>query len=53
MVSFNQLFTFVLLMSSKYNIDSSHSESHSMDVLHYADENYNSQLYFNPNLENN
>lgn len=51
MVSFNELFTFVLLMSSKYNIDSSHSESHSMDVLHYADENYNSQLYFNPNLE--
>ena len=44
MVSFNDLFTFVLMMSSKYNIDSSHSEKHSMDVLHFADENYRSQL---------
>ena len=51
MVSLNQLFTFVLLMSSKYNIDTSHSESHSMSVLHFADENYNSQLYFNPELK--
>jgi HD superfamily phosphohydrolase YqeK len=38
-------------MSSKYNIDTSHSESHSMSVLHFADENYNSQLYFNPELK--
>uniref|UniRef100_A0A6C0KMG1 HD domain-containing protein n=1 Tax=viral metagenome TaxID=1070528 RepID=A0A6C0KMG1_9ZZZZ len=38
-------------MSSKYNIDSSHSEGHSMNVLHFADENYFSQLYFNPYLE--
>jgi len=51
MVSFNDLFTFVLMMSSKYNIDSSHSEKHSMDVLHFADENYRSQLRDFPYLE--
>jgi hypothetical protein len=51
MVSFNDLFTFVLMMSSKYNIDSSHSEQHSMDVLHFADENYRSQLKDFPYLE--
>jgi hypothetical protein len=38
-------------MSSKYNIDSSHSEQHSMDVLHFADENYRSQLKDFPYLE--
>lgn len=52
MVSINELFKFVLFMSTKYNIDSSHSESHSMDVLHFADENYNNQVYFNPSLNN-
>ena len=51
MVSFNDLFTFVLMISSKYNIDSSHSEKHSMDVLHFADENYRSQLRDFPYLE--
>jgi len=51
MVSFNDLFTFVLMISSKYNIDSSHSESHSMDVLHFADENYRTQLKDFPYLE--
>lgn len=50
MVSLNDLFKFVLFMSTKYNIDSSHSENHSMDVLHFADENYNNQVYFNPLL---
>ena len=44
MVSLNNLFTFVLTMSSKYNIDTSHSEKHSIDILHFADENYRSQL---------
>jgi hypothetical protein len=44
MVSLNQLFTFVLMMSSKYNIDTSHSEKHSMDILHFADENYRNNL---------
>jgi hypothetical protein len=51
MVSFNDLFTFVLMMSSKYNIDTSHSEKHSMDVLHFADENFRSQLKDFPYLE--
>lgn len=51
MVSFNDLFTFVLMISSKYNIDSSHSEKHSMDVLHFADENYRNQLKDFPYLE--
>ena len=51
MVSFNDLFSFVLMISSKYNIDSSHSEKHSMDVLHFADENYRSQLEVYPFLE--
>ena len=51
MVSFNDLFTFVLIISRKYNIDSSHSEQHSMDVLHFADENYKSQLKDFPYLE--
>jgi hypothetical protein len=52
MVSLNDLFTFVLMMSSKYKIDSSHSEIHSMDVLHFAEENYKSQLDMFPYLEN-
>jgi len=51
MVSFNQLFTFVLSLSRKYNIDSSHSEGHSMAVLRYAEENYRSQLAQFPYLE--
>jgi len=51
MVSLNQLFTFVLLMSKKYNIDQSHSEGHSMEVLHYAEANYQSQLDMFPYLE--
>lgn len=51
MVSFNDLFTFVLMISSKYNIDSSHSEKHSMDVLHFADENFRSQIKDFPYLE--
>jgi hypothetical protein len=37
-------------MSKKYNIDSSHSETHSMAVLRYADEIYRSQLDMFPYL---
>jgi HD superfamily phosphodiesterase len=51
MVSINQLFTFVLAMTKKYNIDSSHSEIHSMDVVRFADEIYRSQLSLFPYLE--
>lgn len=51
MVSINQLFTFVLAMTKKYNIDSSHSEIHSMDVVRFADDIYRSQLSMFPYLE--
>jgi HD superfamily phosphodiesterase len=52
MVSLNQLFAFVLMMTKKYNIDYSHSEGHSMDVLRHAEENLKSQLVLFPYLEN-
>lgn len=52
MVCLNELFMFVLAMSNKYKIDSSHSESHSMSVLKYADENMESQLDMFPYLKN-
>ena len=51
MVSLNLLFAFVLMMSKKYNIDQSHSEGHSMQVLRYAEENMKSQLVMFPYLE--
>jgi HD superfamily phosphodiesterase len=51
MVSINQLFTFVLAMTKKYNIDSSHSEIHSMDVVRFADDIYRSQVQMFPYLE--
>jgi len=50
MISLDKLFSFVILMSRKYNIDSSHSESHSMDVLHYANDIYNSEVEMFPFL---
>lgn len=50
MVSLNKLFGFVLTFSSKYRIDTSHSELHSMAVLHFADENLRSQVGENPLL---
>jgi HD superfamily phosphodiesterase len=50
MISFDKLFAFVLLMSKKYNIDTSHSEKHSMDVLHYADAIYNNEVENFPHL---
>jgi hypothetical protein len=37
-------------MSRKYNIDSSHSEGHSMAVLRFADENYKTQVDLFPYL---
>jgi hypothetical protein len=52
MVSLNELFTFVLAMSKKYNIDTSHSEIHSMSVLKFADENIKSQVDLFPYLQN-
>lgn len=47
---FSKLFQFVMLITSRYNIDESHSLSHSMDVLHFAHNIYNSELPKNPDL---
>jgi len=44
MFSLDQLFAFVLYMSRKYKIDCSHSEMHSMDVLHYAHSIYEDEV---------
>jgi len=51
MVSLNNLFAFVLYMSKKYNIDASHSETHSMDVLHFANSIYESEISLYPILK--
>ena len=51
MVCLNELFAFVLYMSRRYNIDTSHSECHSMDVLHFAHDIYKSELDMFPELE--
>lgn len=50
MISFDKLFSFVLLMTKKYNIDSSHSEGHSLDVLHYSHILYEKDVINNPHL---
>lgn len=50
MVCLNQLFTFVLAMTKKYNIDTSHGELHSMDVLHYANQIINHESLMFPYL---
>lgn len=48
----SKLFQFVLLMTKKYNIDESHGLSHSMNVLNYVDNIYESELPKNPILSN-
>jgi len=48
---FNFLFNYVIITSRKYNIDESHSLKHSMDVLHFANKIYESELSKNPHLE--
>lgn len=47
----NELFNFILLTSSKYGIDESHDVSHSMNVLHYAQDIYEAQVYIYPPLK--
>ena len=39
-----QLFNYVLLATSKYNIDESHGITHSMNVLNYAQKIYQSEV---------
>lgn len=46
-----KLFHFVIITSKKYNIDESHGLSHSMNVLYYANEIYESELPKKPYLE--
>ena len=48
---FNELCKFILFTSKKYNIDSSHDITHSMDVLHYAHNIYNKEVYINPGIK--
>lgn len=47
----SRLFNYVMLATSKYNIDESHGVSHSMNVLYYADQIYQSELYKTPALK--
>ena len=48
---FSKLFQFVLAVTAKYNIDESHGLSHSMDVLHFAQKIYESELPKFPTLK--
>ena len=47
----NDLFNFILLTTSKHGIDESHDVSHSMNVLHYAQDIYEAQVYVYPPLK--
>jgi HD superfamily phosphodiesterase len=48
---FNELCKFIPFTSKKYNIDSSHDITHSMDVLHYAHNIYKKEVYLNPGIK--
>jgi hypothetical protein len=50
LVSLDKLFAFVLSMSKRHNIDSSHSECHSMDVLHFTHNIYKHEVQTFPIL---
>jgi hypothetical protein len=51
MVLLNRLFHFIMLATQKHNIDESHGVSHSMNVLFYANQIYQSELFKFPHLE--
>jgi len=51
MTLLSKLFHFVLLTSQKYNIDESHGLSHSMNVLRFASEIYESEVNAYPILK--
>ena len=51
MTLLSKLFHFVLLTSQKYNIDESHGLSHSMNVLRFASEIYESEAQTHPILK--
>lgn len=48
----SKLLHFVLLTTKKYQIDESHGLSHSMNVLHYANKIYESEIENYPILKN-
>lgn len=50
MTLLTKLFQYVLLATQKYNIDESHGLSHSMNVLHYAKDIYESEVLNKPYL---
>jgi HD superfamily phosphodiesterase len=47
---FSKLFQFVMLITARHKIDESHGLSHSMDVLHFAHNIFNTEVYKNPEL---
>ena len=47
----NAAFRYVIKTSKQFNIDESHSLRHSMDVFHFANNIYNSEIYINPFLK--
>jgi hypothetical protein len=47
----NAAFHYVIKTSQKYQIDESHALRHSMDVYHFANQIYESELYINPFLK--
>ena len=47
----SKLFQFVMMITARHRIDDSHGVSHSMDVLHFAHNIYNSQVHQFPELE--
>ena len=47
----NIAFKYVIQASQKFNIDESHALRHSMDVFHFANNIYESELYVNPFLK--
>lgn len=46
----NKLFHYVLLTTTKYGIDESHGLSHSMNILHFANKIYESEVFYKPHL---
>jgi hypothetical protein len=45
-----KLFQFVMMMVSRYNIDSSHGLSHSMNILHFTKNIYDMEVMRNENI---
>ena len=51
MTLLSKLFQYVLLATKKYNIDESHGLSHSMNILHFANEIYEAEVLNKPTLK--